>query len=177
MKSTFFAFNVLVLALSGVAIHGAVGAVEPVQATLHQGVELLSRSAGLEPLTGSSRNELRLWVIESLTIRGPRGLIATENGSMQCTRKSEPYGTQLSDKLVCEDTTARTHAVNALSMLSDLARFDGKSFNCDIYDGSNVIVEGVFAGHLILFSVRNPGVCPGTATALVAKAYDRLNPR
>jgi hypothetical protein len=105
------------------------------------------------------------------------GLIATESGSMQCTRKSGQYETRLPDKLICEDTTARTHAVNPLSMLSDLVRFDGKSFNCDIYDGANVIVEGVFAGHLILFSVANPGVCPGAASALVAKAYDRLNPR
>jgi hypothetical protein len=139
-------------------------------------LDAYARATGLRLLAANGPNSLRIWSANVMT-GDLWGNVASRDVTLEC-RTSYDWGTRVTSVKSgrCTVTTPKTNSAEAMKLLSDLAKLDGKEIDCGVQDGESVLVEGVVNGQIFAFYSGNPGSCPDAASALVVKVRKLVIP-
>ncbi len=123
---------------------------------LRAAMDAYSRAANFQPLKASGEDELRLWARDYMGGRID-GYAFSKNTALNCQASSSyAEGVVTIERARCRRWSKGEDALDALSTLSAL---DGKQWDCPLFDGIAIYVEGVSAGRKFAFRVSNPGAC------------------
>ena len=130
-------------------------------------LDAYSRAAKLRPID-ASRPELRVWV-DNVMFGEITGFVISTSGATECHSKWHIEG------LVMTVTAARCNPIagfkqqEALALLGDLSKLNGKELGCGAMDGSDVSIDGSAFGQRFEVFASNPDVCRDSGSVLVAK--------
>jgi len=119
-------------------------------------MDAYSRAANLQPLKASGEDELRLWARGYMSGRID-GYVFSKYAALNC-QASSSYAEDIVtiERARCRRWSKGEDTLDALGALSAL---DGKQWDCPLFDGVAIYVEGVSAGRRFAFRVSNPSAC------------------
>lgn len=132
-------------------------------------LDAYSHAANIQPLRGSGDDELRIWSIGSMS-GSVFGVVISNDGAIKC-HGSYKYaaGTITLGRAKCRPWHK---GQAALLMLDPVARLDGKEWDCPLFDGSDVYIDGVRNGRRFSLRVGNPWACSDPESKTVMGLVD-----
>jgi hypothetical protein len=136
---------------------------------LQSAMDAYSHSANLRPLR-SGDDELRIWSRDYM-VGSVEGIVISKGGAIKCYATSRfADGTITIDRAKCRPWHK---GQDALAALDDIALLDGKDWNCPVFDGGEIYVDGVRGGKRFTFRVGNPGFCSDPDSKMVVDLLDK----
>lgn len=114
---------------------------------------------------------MRVWTRDYMGGR-IEGYVLSQSSSIKCQTTSH-----YSDGVVTIDHAACRpwhKGGDALEALDALASLDGKSWNCPVFDGGEVFLEGMRNGRRFALRVGNPWACHDARSKAVMGLLDKL---
>jgi hypothetical protein len=132
-------------------------------------LDAYSHAANIRPLRDFGDDELRIWSIGSMS-GSVVGVVISRGGAIQC-HGSYKYaeGTITIGRAKCRPWHK---GQAALSLLDPVAALDGKEWDCPVFDGSDIYIDGVRNGRRFSLRVGNPWACSDPQSKAVMDLVD-----
>ena len=149
------------------------GAIAAESYALDEGVrsaaDAYAHAAHLQALHSGGSDQLRVWTQDYLG-RRVTGYIAGKRRATKCfTKYHYSDGIVTISDARCQRVFRWDNKRDAIELLDNLSRSDGKQWSCPMLDGGGVIIDGVYDGKRITLSVGNPGACNDPVSKSVMK--------
>ena len=137
---------------------------------LPSAMDAYSHAANLRPLRQSGDNELRIWSRDYM-LGSVEGIVISKSGATKCIAAS-----QYADGII---TVARAKCrpwhkgQEALAALDEISLLDGKEWDCPLFDGGEIYVDGLRDGKRFTFRVGNPGFCGDHDSKIVVELLNK----
>lgn len=133
-----------------------------------------SLAAGLGPL-GSQGPELRVW-IDNVMFGEVHGLVISQSSIVECDTNWKITGSVETVKSArCKKRPGPNRRLEALMLLGDLSKLNGKELDCGVQDGADVFVEGKDTTATFAFFAGNPQECNDQGSILVTRLLKMLD--
>jgi hypothetical protein len=127
-------------------------------------LDAFSSAANLQSLARSEGDELRVWTRDYMGGR-IEGYVLSKSTSIKCLTTSHyTDGVVTIDRAGCQPWHKGSDALGVLDALSAL---NGKAWNCPVFDGSEVLLEGLRDGRRFALRVGNPWACKDSRSKAV----------
>jgi hypothetical protein len=137
---------------------------------LEKALAAFSSAAGLAPISGEV-DELRIWRRDYMSGQ-VLGYAIARNRALRCLTTSRyADGIVTINRARCRRMRAR---LDDLEGLGAMAMLNGKQWDCPVFDGESVYVEGTRAGTRFVLRVGNPGFCETADSKAVARILRQL---
>ena len=137
---------------------------------LPSAMDAYSHAANLRPLRQSGDDELRIWSRDYM-LGSVEGIVISKSGAIKCIATS-----QYADGII---TVARAKCrpwhkgQEALATLDEISLLDGKEWDCPVFDGGEIYVDGLRDGKRFTFRVGNPGFCSDHDSKIVVELLNK----
>lgn len=128
-------------------------------------------SAARLPAIDARHDELRIWRRDYMTGR-VLGYAMSDARSIRCTAASRyTNGTVIIERANCRRLRTRLRDMQGVG---EVASLDGKQWDCPMFDGEAVYVQGARVGVRFSLRVGNPGACDDIHSQAVAHLLRQL---
>lgn len=123
-----------------------------------------TRAVGALPIEPKDGDQIRVW-FDSVMNGRVTGYIVTSKGAWRCKLR---YSNDNGQYIVvhhgnCSGPRRYPERISkVMALMSDAATFDGKGAHCEVMDGWQANIEGMFAGKPFAFGASNTDECTDT---------------
>jgi hypothetical protein len=138
-------------------------------------MDAYSRAVNLQPLRPSGDDELRIWSTDYMSGR-ITGVAISKNTAIRCNTKynySEDGITTI-EPATCQRVLRWHKNKDAIAALDTISALDGKQWDCPVFDGYGVYIEGVRNGKRFALRVSNPDACNDPDSKAVVNFLSRI---
>jgi hypothetical protein len=137
---------------------------------LPSAMDAYSRAANLRPLRPSGNDELRIWSRDYM-LGSVEGIVISKGGAIKCLATSHyADGTITVDRAKCRPWHK---GQDALTALEDISALNGKEWDCPVFDGGEIYVDGMAGGKRFNFRVGNPSFCSDSDSKMVVELLNK----